>query len=523
MADMNDQAPEMSATGRVLSAETLQDGPWFAGVKKAYAWRGAGLPHAVFVCIGATVAAALYLCGRIFDIAWMRHAAIIGAVLVALLAVLQVLSPRTGGKIRTGLAVFAKWVGLAVAWGLLVPGFLIFGTLSRVFTRVIGDDPLGRRIAKNRSYWHETGSEAKRQRHTSSMFCVERQRGGRRWIAGLLLLGVIGFAAGEVILRVWFGAHNPLLYTGDADCGYRLQPNQKLATARGAVSINNYSMRYPRDITPEKPAGVFRIFMIGDSTLFAGEYVTDEQTYALRVERHLNEKFGTNGRRIEVLPMGINGWGPYHALGYVKRFGTFNADLAIIAMSAANCDRPLTLLDGTRYPVVKPRLAWEAVFSKYFWEWNRKIATGGTGDYVPDIPESYRHAEKGEDVFVELAATMLKTSPEVMQQAIPQMTYGMNALAGTIETLPNGAACALPYIEHLTPRLAALGVTMDYPAKLFVGKGTQSELFHDNAHLEKKGHVIFAEYLADRIARVSQQFRRYAGLTNPASGAVSAQ
>ena len=339
----------------MLSPETLQDGPWFEAVKKAYLVRTAPAhpPRWLVPAIGFSIAALLWLIG------W-RKMAVAGGSIVALLTILDVAHPPTARNVQKGLAVFGGWAGQAIGWILLVPLYFIVGPFSRLFTRVMGSDPLGRRLAGAPSYWHFAADENARTRRTGNLFCVERKTGGgRNWLGALVLLGTIGLIAGEIVLRCWFGFHNPLLYTGDADCGYRPQPNQILTTGRGALTINNVSMRTATNAGARQP-GVFRIFMVGDSTLFAGEYVTNGETYALLVEKYLNEKYGGNGRRIEVLPMGVNGWGPHHALGYVKHFGTFEADLGIIAMSVANSDRPLTLIDGTRYPVRKPRFAWEA-------------------------------------------------------------------------------------------------------------------------------------------------------------------
>ncbi len=506
-----DSAP---APAPVLSPETLQDGPWFAKVRQAYEVRTkpAHPPPWVVPVIGGVIAGLLWIFG------WHRTA-IAGASIVALMTVLGIAHPATVGKVQRALAVFGTRAGQAIGWMLLAPLFLTVGPLSRVFTRVLGSDPLGRRAAQAPSYWHFTATERIRERMSARMFCVERRTRGRNWLAALALLGVLGLIAGEVVLRVHYGLHNPLLYTGDADCGYRPQPNQVLSTGRGSVTINNHSMRSARDVKPKEP-GVFRIFMIGDSTLFGGEYLTNDETYAVLVEKLLNEGFAREGRRIEVLPMGVNGWGPHHALGYVKRFGTFEADLGIIAMSAGNCDRPLTLIDGTRYPASRPLLAWQAVIARIAWEENRKIATRSSGDYVPDAAESRRITDAGENAYVELGALMKQSTPEVMQQAIPQMTYGMDAMKGTIEALPGDLPSARPYITRLEPRLAALGIAMDYPAELFVGRGTREELFHDDAHLDKPGHRIFAEYLAARVVRESKGFRTFAGLTNTEAGSA---
>jgi hypothetical protein len=389
--------------------------------------------------------------------------------------------------------------------------FLIVGPLSRVFTRVMGADPLGRRMASAPSYWHFGAPEKVRTAKTGRMFCVERRIAvGRNWLGALLLLSVIGVVAAEIVLRSWFGFHNPLLYQNDADSGYRLRPNQQIVTGRGKVTINNKAMRYPRDIEDAKPAGGFRIFLIGDSTLFGGEDLSDEQTYAAITEVILNRKYP--GKQIEVLPLGTNGWGPHHTLGSVKRNGTYGADLSIIAMSAGNSDRPRYLADSQRYLVAPPKLALQTVFAKIGWDTLRYCATGGTNDYNQSVTQTERTLETGEEAFVQTAREILKTCPECMAEAIPQICYGMNGLEGTFEMVES--QCALRSFLKIEPQLQAMGVPMRYPKNLFVGKGTVDELWRkkDWAHLGVKGHQLFAEYLAGRIQEFSKGFRSHVGL-----------
>lgn len=497
------------ASQPLLSPETLQDGPWFENVRRAYHHRTQtpGLPRWAVPAMGFAIAGLLWVIG------W-RKTAIVAGCFVSAMTILDVAHPSTAKKIQRLLAVFGTWVGQFIGWLLLAPLFLIIGPLSRVFTRVSGADPLGRRRAGAPSYWHFGADEKSRTRKTGSMFCVERlAAGGRNWIAPLLLLGIMGLVAAELVFRFWFGFHNPLLYQNDPDCGYRLRPHQHIKTGRGEVSVNNFSMRYPRDISPEKPNGVFRILLVGDSTLFGGEDLTDRQTYAALTEAELNRRYP--GKQFEVLPAGTNGWGPHHTLGYIRRYGTFGADLTIIAMSAGNSDRPRSLADSQRYLVKKPVLALQTVLAKVSWNTLRYNATGGTGDYNQSDEQVNRTLETGEDAFVETAQAILKTCPECIAEAVPQICYGMDALKGTFEMVPN--QCALRSFLKIEPRLRALGVPMTYPKDLFVGKGTAEELWrpNDTAHLGIKGHRLFADYLVPRIAKASPGFRKFAGLPEP--------
>lgn len=499
-----------------LSPETLQDGPWFEKVRKAYEvrTRPAHAPRWLVPAIGFSAAGLLWLAG------W-KKTAITGGSIVAALTLLDAVHPAAAKRVQKALSVFGAWAGQLIGWILLAPLFVIVGPLSRVFTRVMGADPLGRRMGGAPSYWHFSAKEAARTRKAGSMFCVERRvAGGRNWLGALLLLGICGIVTAEIVLRAVYGYHNPTLYQNDADCGYRVRPNQHIVTGRGEVTINQYSMRY-RNISPEKPEGVFRILLLGDSTLFGGEYLRDGQTYAALTEDRLHRAYP--GKTFEVLPLSCNGWGPHHLLGSVRRYGTYDADLTIIAMSAGNCDRPRYMADSQRYVVKKPVFALQTVFAKLGSDIMSFCATGGTYDYNQGAETVARVIETGEAAFVETAQEILETCPECMAEAIPQICYGMNGLTGAFEMVPG--QCALRSFQKVQPKLEALGVPMRYPKDLFVGKGEADELWrpNDHAHLGVKGHQLFAEYLAGRIAEASAGFRKYVGAGAPAESAVSSK
>ena len=498
----------------MLSPETLQDGPWFEGVRKAYEVRTqpSHPPKWLVPVIGFGIAGILWLLGH-------HKTAIAGGSIVAVMTLLEFVHPPTARKVQKGLAVFGARAGQAIGWLLLAPLFLIVGPLSRLFTRVMGADPLGRRLAGATSYWHFAADEQSRTRKTGSMFCVERRAaGGRNWLGALLLLGMIGLVAGELIFRCWFGFHNPLLYMQDSQCGYRLRPDQDIRTGRGAVQVNNFSMRYARDISAEKPDGVFRILILSDSTGFGGEYHTNEQTYAGLMESRLNARDAGGSRRFEVLPVCVNGWGPRHALGYVNKYGIFSADLVLVTMSAGNIDRPLTQMSGTRYLAAKPRFAWETVIVMLCDEVRRRIATGGQ-DYIHDEEEVFQLHEEGAKAFLDLGqAVRAKGCKEVYFEAPPQLCYDQDAFAATVAK----EGKFYTYYQRTRAKLEPAGFVMEYPQSLLKGRGTRSDndIFskggEDEGHYSARGHSIYADYLIGQLAARSASYRKYAGLPEPA-------
>lgn len=502
------------ASQPMLSPETLQDGPWFESVRKAYGVRTkpSHPPKWLVPVIGFGIAGILWLLGY-------HKTAIIGGSIVAVMTLLEFVHPATARKVQKGLAVFGAWAGQAIGWLLLAPLFLIVGPISRVFARVMGADPLGLRAAGAPSYWHFGADESTRTKMTGSMFCVERRTaGGRNWLGALALLGGIGLIAGELILRFWFGFHNPLLYMQDSQCGYRLRPEQDIRTGRGAVQVNNLSMRYARDISAEKPAGVFRILILSDSTGFGGEYHTNEQTYSGLMESRLNARDAGGSRRYEVLPVCVNGWGPLHALGYVNKYGIFAADLVLVTMSAGNIDRPLTQMAGTRYLASKPRFAWETVMVMAGDAVKRRIATGGR-DYLHDDAEAYRQHEEGAKAFLNLGlAVREKGCPDVYFEAPPQLCYDQDAFAATVAK--DGRFNT--YYQRTQAKLEPAGFVMEYPQTLLKGLGTRAknDIFadggKDEGHYSARGHSIYADYLIGQLAARSAAYRKHARLPEPA-------
>jgi hypothetical protein len=95
-----------------------------------------------------------------------------------------------------------------------------------------------------------------------------------------------------------------------------------------------------------------------------------------------------------------------------------------------------------------------------------------------------------------------------MFETLPQMTYGQVAVEGRVE---KGSSFERLY-GMLLPALREAGFDMVYPINLFKGMGNVEKLFHDEAHLDVKGHDIYADYLISRFVAASPGFRKYAGL-----------
>jgi hypothetical protein len=116
------------------------------------------------------------------------------------------------------------------------------------------------------------------------------------------------------------------------------------------VRINTHGFR-DRERTREKPAGAWRVVVLGDSITEAFQVPYDE-TFTARLERALD----TGGRRAEVLNLGLSATGPAQAYLLYRAHGrTYAPDLVVLSLFMGNDFRnSIAELEGKpylRYPV----------------------------------------------------------------------------------------------------------------------------------------------------------------------------
>lgn len=163
----------------------------------------------------------------------------------------------------------------------------------------------------------------------------------RRVLAGLLLVS-FGVAAAVGVLEMAvralhlvparFWQPDALLGTVHI-AGQRGWWAQEELEFRVPVRINSQGLR---DVEHplEKPPGVFRVLILGDSYVEALQ-VPLEQTIGRQLERRLNES--GDGRRYEVISMGVSGYGTASEYLYYRKQGRrYRADLVLLAFYPGN-------------------------------------------------------------------------------------------------------------------------------------------------------------------------------------------
>lgn len=395
---------------------------------------------------------------------------------------------------------FAR-LGRAIGYGLgavlLTLVYLLFVTPLRFVRRALGADDLHLRDAGRRTYWLACDDEDRKARWVGSMFATEAAVAGTNGLRTAVVVIIALFLLAEGILRTQGFGHT-VLYVADPDVGYYPQPNVSLRRYGGMVSTNEYGMRSP-SASRRKPPGTFRILMLGDSTLYGGSYVDQEDLYASRVREALNAR-GFPGK-VEVLAMGCNGWGPFHEHGFVNKFGAFDADLTIVNMPIDDINRPLYGLMSVPFFAVQspPRLALEEVANHLMWRYRSEHSGLDQGWEA-------KQSQHGILEYGRLADDLLKAHSEVMLFVLPTQSPGLGGPESPREQT---------WRSSLDAEVGKRGVKTYFAAGHFKDRGKVDEIYHDNVHLQPLGHHIYAEFMEKKIVEDSVRLQQWAGKKAP--------
>jgi hypothetical protein len=155
-------------------------------------------------------------------------------------------------------------------------------------------------------------------------------------LAGITIL--IVFLCIEIILRC-IGFAYPSFYRYDKAAGAALRPDAEgwwREEGEGFVKINTCGMRDDREISKEKPSGIYRIAVLGDS--FAEAFQIDVKDAFWRVlENELNACKAFSGKEVEVLNFGVSGYSTTQELLALRsRVWDFHPDMVLLAFFTGN-------------------------------------------------------------------------------------------------------------------------------------------------------------------------------------------
>ena len=156
----------------------------------------------------------------------------------------------------------------------------------------------------------------------------------KKQLANLLLLlatFLLSILVLEIGLRLFFP--QPMTKANiDPDLGWFNTPNAEFTYTRqeftNTVSYNSFGFR-DSEHSQQKPAGVFRIAVLGDSYMEGGQVPLDS-VFSKVLEQTLRDR----GYDCETLNFGVSGYGPDQELVLLKKYALqFDPDLVILSFS----------------------------------------------------------------------------------------------------------------------------------------------------------------------------------------------
>jgi len=155
----------------------------------------------------------------------------------------------------------------------------------------------------------------------------------------LILFGVfISLAVCEAGLRILGYKFSGSTYTADPLLGWSLRPGASAWEADEGVAwskINSHGFR-DRERALNKPAGVYRIAVLGDSGTEARQ-VDMDKTYTSLTEKELNRRHCFGEGEVEVLNFGVPGYGTGQELLLLRdRVWKFSPDMIVLQVFTGN-------------------------------------------------------------------------------------------------------------------------------------------------------------------------------------------
>ncbi|MEW6676504.1 MAG: GDSL-type esterase/lipase family protein [Pseudomonadota bacterium] len=152
----------------------------------------------------------------------------------------------------------------------------------------------------------------------------------------LLFASLLAFLLGEIVVRLFFADQTVMFPRYHTDYRYGpytlrgIRPNEQFTHSsvdgQWEFTTNSRGLRSDRDYAYEKPAGVLRILVLGDSHT-QGYEVRQSATYAETLGRYLSKR----QHKVEVLNAGVSGFGTAEQLAYLENEGLrYQPDVVVV-------------------------------------------------------------------------------------------------------------------------------------------------------------------------------------------------
>jgi hypothetical protein len=295
----------------------------------------------------------------------------------------------------------------------------------------------------------------------------------------LLIAFIFILVLTEYALRLFFGFGNPILYDSNPLYGYRPLPNQEMSRFYGAkLKFNNLGIRSDEDWDNNINN---KVLFLGSSLVYGGSYISNDELFStLAVKNIKGFKSGCSG---------VNAWGVDNIYGLVMESKFLPAKTYVTVINEYNFYIGLNKINGTALWCNPPKWALKEVIFYFFWLENEERYSPWT-NYVNDKEKEY---------IVEKTVIRFKEMDNFLKsKGYIHLIY----ISPSIDQVLNQEGKDSILLNLFKKHNLNVIYILDRINTLNLNKFKKKKCFHDNAHLEKEGDIIWGEIINDDLKKV---------------------
>lgn len=294
-----------------------------------------------------------------------------------------------------------------------------------------------------------------------------------------LLVFLVLVALCDYFLREFIGLGNPVLYDSSPLYGYRPLPNKEYTRHWGAkIKINNIGLRAESNWESNKNN---KILFLGDSVTYGGSYIDNKDLFSQLVVDILNKDYKLSYKSGNA---GVNAWGVENIYGLIVESDFLPASIYVTILPEGDFYRGLTRMQGTPFFCNKPGSALLELWYFFCYKQNNHR-------YSNWILFSDEHKKT---VVVEKAVKKLKEMDIYLKKKGYQHIIIISPSKSQVlqkkfkDTLVNKL-----FVKHQLETHYIIDEINEY----YLPSIEIDKIFHDDIHLEKKGHELWAKIIVN--------------------------
>jgi hypothetical protein len=319
----------------------------------------------------------------------------------------------------------------------------------------------------------------------------------RRLLLSSVLL-TVSLGITEVVLRWAWGFGSPVLYEWDGRFEYRMVPGQRVMRFGKLIETDSRGLRGPELPTQQTDQAELRILVVGDSVVNGGSHVDQSRLGTVLLQEFLDERLT---QPVVVVNVSANSWGPANQVEFLKAFGTFDADIAIVVASSHDLvDVPVHSAQARANSGNTFNAPWSALTEVAGLAWARLAPSG---DAAPPDENDTKLAAECLTSFEELLSFLNANTKKVaVAMHWDRNEQAANATRPAHATLVEAATQAGAAIWELGPAFIAAEAN---PEKVLLGSprgsliAVPTHVMHDRIHPTEFGQLVLARELLNRL------------------------